>query len=47
MDPGWAKSEITKKEKRELREKPQDLWQKTSKIKNFGIQATLLEYEVD
>ena len=43
-DQGWAKSELMIKGKRELREKPpQDLCQ----TKNFGIQATILEYEVD
>ena len=47
FDQGWAKSEITIKEKRKLREKPQNLWQKANKIKNFRIQATFIEYEVD
>ena len=47
LDQGWAKSEMTIKGKRELGEKPQDLCQKTSKIKNFRMQASNLEYEID
>ena len=46
--PGVGKvRNYDKGKKRELREKPQDLRQKTSKIKNFRIQATFIEYEVD
>ena len=47
LPQGWAKFEIMIKEKRELREKPKDLWQKTSKIKNFRIQTTFIKNEVD